>query len=71
MIGTGGPLIFNPSPAMVFGETVYSTDNPFSLKPKAPDFFLDDHYLLYAIGLMSEVEPNKALRIAKKYLRRL
>jgi uncharacterized protein (TIGR01319 family) len=71
VIGTGGPLIFTPSPEMVFGETVYSATNPFSLKPKAPNFFIDDHYLLYAIGLMSEVEPHKALRIAKKYLRRL
>jgi uncharacterized protein (TIGR01319 family) len=71
VIGTGGPLIFNPSPAMVLGETLYSAANPFSLKPKAPEFFLDEHYLLYAIGLMSEVEPDEALRIAKKYLRRL
>ncbi len=71
VIGTGGPLIFNPSPAMVLAETVYSEANPFSLRPKTPDFFLDEQYLLYAIGLLSEVEPHKALRIAKKYLRRL
>lgn len=71
VIGTGGPLIFNSSPAEVFGETVYSKANPFSLKPKAPDFFLDEQYLLYAIGLMSEVDPDKALRVAKKYLKKL
>jgi uncharacterized protein (TIGR01319 family) len=71
VIGTGGPLIFNASPAEVLAETVYSEANPFSLKPKAPDFFLDQQYLLYAIGLLSEVEPDKALRVAKKYLRRL
>ena len=71
VIGTGGPLIFNPCPAEVLAETVYSETNPFSLRPKTPDFFLDEQYLLYAIGLMSEVEPHKALRIAKKYLRRL
>jgi uncharacterized protein (TIGR01319 family) len=71
VIGTGGPLIFNTSPAEVLEETVYSEANPFSLKPKAPDFFLDQQYLLYAIGLLSEVEPDKALRVAKKYLRRL
>ncbi len=71
VIGTGGPLIFNPSPAEVLAETVYSEANPFSLKPKVPDFFLDEQYLLYAIGLMSELEPHKALRVVKKYLRRL
>ena len=71
VIGTGGPLIFNPCPAEVLAETVYSEANPFSLRPKTPDFFLDEQYLLYAIGLLSEVEPHKAQRIAKKYLRRL
>ena len=71
VIGTGGPLIFNPVPEKILEETLYSETNPFSLKPKAPEFYLDERYLLYAIGLMSEVEPDKALRVAKKYLRRL
>jgi len=71
VIGTGGPLIFNPFPGKILEETLYSEENPFSLKPKAPEFYVDERYLLYAIGLMSEVEPDKAMRVAKKYLRRL
>lgn len=71
VIGTGGPLIFSPVAEKILRETVYSETNPFSLKPRIPDFYLDERYLLYAIGLMSEVEPDKALRVAKKYLRRL
>ncbi len=71
VIGTGGPLIFNRVPEGILQETVYSEANPFSLKPQSPDFYLDEKYLLYAIGLMSEVDPDKALRVAKKYLRRL
>jgi len=71
VIGTGGPLIFNPVPEKILEETLYSEMDPLSLKPKAPEFYLDERYLLYAIGLMSEVEPDKALRVAKKYLRRL
>lgn len=71
VIGTGGPLIFNRYPERILEETVYSAANPFSLKPQGPDFYLDEKYLLYAIGLMSEVDPDKALRVAKKYLKRL
>ncbi len=71
VIGTGGPLIFSPVSEKILKETLYSEANPFSLKPRAPDFYLDERYLLYAIGLMSEVEAGKALRVAKKYLRRL
>ncbi len=71
VIGTGGPLIFNGCPERILGETVYSEANPFSLKPQSPEFYLDEQYLLYAIGLMSEVDADKALRVAKKYLKRL
>jgi len=71
VIGTGGPLIFSPVSKKILQEMVYSETNPFSLKPKVPDFYLDERYLLYAVGLMSEVEPDKALRVAKKYLKRL
>lgn len=71
VIGTGGPLIFSPVPEKILRETAYSQTNPFSLKPKAPHLYLDERYILYAIGLMSEVEPDKALRVTKKYLKRL
>jgi hypothetical protein len=33
--------------------------------------YLDERYSLYAVGLLSEVEPDKALRIAKRYLKKL
>lgn len=71
VIGTGGPLIFGPDPEAVLKETLYSAANPFSLKPKEPTFYLDEKYLLYAIGLIAEIYPDKALRIAKKYLRKV
>ncbi len=71
VIGTGGPLIFGPAPADILGEVLFSEDNPFSLRPKGPTFFVDEKYLLYAVGLLSEKEPVTALRLAKKYLKRL
>jgi len=71
VIGTGGPLVFSPAPETILEATVFSETNPFSLKPKTPHFYLDQKYLLYAVGLMAEVEPEKALRVAKKYLMRI
>jgi uncharacterized protein (TIGR01319 family) len=71
VIGTGGPLIFGPDPEAVLQETLYSSDNPCSLKPQDPALYIDDKYILYAVGLMAEIYPDKALRIAKKYLRKM
>ncbi len=71
VIGTGGPLIFGPDPEAVLRETLHSDAKPFSLKPKQPAFYVDRKYMLYAIGLMAEVYPDKALRMAKKYLRKV
>jgi uncharacterized protein (TIGR01319 family) len=71
VIGTGGPLIFNRFRKRILQEAVFSDASPFSLKPKVPDFYLDEKYLLYAIGLMSEIDPDRALRVAKKYIVRI
>lgn len=71
VIGTGGPLVFGPDPEGVLKETLYSEANPFSLKPENPTFYVDEKYMLYAIGLMSDQYPDQALRMAKKYLRKM
>jgi len=49
---------------------LFSEKDPLSLRPKSPEFFIDSRYILYAVGLLSEKEPEKALRIGKKYLRK-
>ncbi|UQZ88988.1 glutamate mutase [Deltaproteobacteria bacterium Smac51] len=42
--------------------------NPgYSLLPEAPEFCIDDQYLLYAIGLMGGKCPDEALTFAKNY----
>jgi uncharacterized protein (TIGR01319 family) len=71
VIGTGGPLVFSPAPENILEASVFTESNPFSLKPKTPRFYLDQEYLLYAIGLMSEIEPEKALKVAKKHLTKI
>ena len=67
-MGTGGPLVFSPAPEEILHATLFSESESLSLKPKMPHFYLDQSYILYAIGLMSEIEPDKAIRVAKKHL---
>ncbi len=69
IIGTGGIFASGREPLLILKGALFSEKDPLSLRPKSPEFFIDSHYILYAIGLLSEKEPEKALRIGKKYLR--
>jgi uncharacterized protein (TIGR01319 family) len=68
VIGTGGPVIFSAEPRRILEGALFQKENPFVLKPKAPNLFLDEQYILYAVGLLSQTDPQKALQLAKKYL---
>ncbi len=68
LVGTGGVFAYNPHPEKVLEAALFNPANPFSLKPKSPDFYIDRTYILYGMGLLSDVEPLIALRVAKKYL---
>jgi len=69
VIGTGGPVIFAADPRRILEGVLYQAENPFILKPKAPRLFIDAQYILYAVGLLSQSDPKKALLLAKKYLK--
>lgn len=71
VIGTGGVIVYNKRPREILQRALYSSGRPFSLRPAGPRMYVDSLYLLYAIGLLAEVDRNKALRIAKKYLQEL
>jgi uncharacterized protein (TIGR01319 family) len=71
VIGTGGPIIFSRNPRWILEGVLFQEQNPFILKPKNPKFYLDEQYILYAVGLLSQVEPKKALNLAKKYLKQI
>jgi len=68
IIGTGGIFAYGRDPLAVLEGVLFKPENPFSLRPKDPSFFIDKKYILYSIGMLAEIEPEKALRIAKKYL---
>ena len=69
LIGTGGIFKYGLHPERVLSSALFSAKTPWSLKPKTPKTYLDCDYILYGIGLLSQDYPDKALRIAKKYLK--
>jgi uncharacterized protein (TIGR01319 family) len=71
VIGTGGPIIFSDSPRQILEGVLFNEKNPFVLKPRAPRFYLDTQYVLYAVGLLAQVEPPKALTLARKCLKQI
>jgi len=71
VIGTGGPIIYAADPRRILEGALYQPENPLVLKPKKPRLFLDEQYILYAVGLLAQAEPGKALLLAKKYLKQI
>ncbi len=68
VIGTGGPLVHSRDPAALLEATKADAKEPFSLRPKAPRFYLDSGYVLYACGLLAAVEPEAAIDLALEHL---
>lgn len=71
VIGSGGPIIFSPNREVLFQGALFDRGNPLVLKPQGPTFFIDEKYILYAVGLLAADAPKKALRIMKRYLRQI
>ena len=71
IIGTGGAIVESDSPCEILKNIAFNPSEPFSLKPKAPTYYLDKDYILFAVGLLNEVDPNIAFRIAQKSLAQL
>jgi uncharacterized protein (TIGR01319 family) len=70
LIGTGGIFIHHPDAGDILEKMLFSAEEPFSLRPKTPAIYTDAQYCLFAVGLLAERFPEKACRIAKKYLKK-
>jgi uncharacterized protein (TIGR01319 family) len=68
VVGAGGPISFSADPARVLEGAVFEDDLPLLLKPKVPEMLLDTHYILFALGLLAQSEPAKALRLMRRYV---
>jgi uncharacterized protein (TIGR01319 family) len=71
IIGTGGPIIYSKDPKRILETTRFSEKEPNILKPKSPQFFLDTEYIMYAGGLLSTINPEKAFLFLRKHLKEL
>ena len=71
VIGLGGPIVFSPGRREVLSAAIKAEGEEEKLMPKSPKLFVDEKYIMFALGLMSETEPDKALRIFKKYIREI
>ena len=68
VIGTGGALVHAQQPENLLEAALFNERAPDRLKPKTPQLLLDTEYCLYAIGLLGQGEPEKACRLARRYL---
>lgn len=68
VIVTGGALIHTKRTAQIASHALFTPLDPFSLKPKEAQVLVDRKYILAAMGLLSTVYPDVALRIMKKEL---
>jgi uncharacterized protein (TIGR01319 family) len=69
VIGTGGPITFSSCPEKILSGVIADSDHTHLLKPRDAELFIDEKYIMFAIGLLAQSEPKKALRIMKKYLK--
>ena len=68
LIGVGGIFAYGRNAQRVLEAGCFDVKRPELLRPQNPDYYTDARYILYAIGLLSEVAPLPALRIMKKHL---
>jgi uncharacterized protein (TIGR01319 family) len=71
VIGTGGPVVHAAQPRAILEAALFDPADPCSLRPKNPRFLLDRHYVLYAVGLLAEAEPEAALAVGLAHLSEL
>ncbi len=69
VIGTGGPIIYSGNSKNILLGALFQEDAPFILKPVSPKFYLDADYILYAGGLLSQFDPERALAFMLKHIK--
>ena len=68
IVVTGGSLIYTKETAKIASFALASPETPHSLRPRAAEVWVDRHYIIAAMGLLSTRFPEIALRIMKKEL---
>jgi len=71
VIGTGGAIVHAKDPAAILSVAVARASEPHALLPRSPRLAIDHEYLLYAAGLLAQVEPETAFDLCTHHLRPL
>lgn len=69
VIGTGGVLVNNSNPKGILEMTKAKVDN--ILCPQNPKFYLDERYIMSAMGTLSIVDKDLAHKILKENIREI
>nr|WP_300006141.1 methylaspartate mutase accessory protein GlmL [Tissierella sp.] len=69
VVGTGGVIVNSEDPQKILESVLFSMDDPNSLKPRYPKFLVDKDYILSAMGLLTMIDLDMAVRMLKKYIR--
>ena len=69
LIGTGGAIVHAREPAAVLRVACADAKRPVQLRPRVPRLAIDADYLLYAAGLLAQVDPSAAFDCARTHLR--
>jgi uncharacterized protein (TIGR01319 family) len=69
LVGTGGAIVHARDPAAVLRSACAQAANPMQLRPRAPRLLIDADYLLYAAGLLAQIDPVAAFDCAQRHLR--
>ena len=68
VVGTGGVIINHQEPEGILKGAAYDASTPQKLKPISPEFWIDEKYIMAAMGLLGEEYPRAAIRMMKKYI---
>ncbi|WP_295940008.1 methylaspartate mutase accessory protein GlmL [uncultured Alistipes sp.] len=69
VIGIGGAIINSANPTAILRGAEYDHRKPHSMKPRRPGYMLDARYVFAAMGLLSTVDPDLALKIMKNEIK--
>jgi uncharacterized protein (TIGR01319 family) len=71
VIGTGGVVINSKKQEKIMARTTNILHNKTELRPNRPHFMIDQSYIMASMGLLSQKEPLLALKILKKYIKKI
>ena len=70
VIGVGGIFAYGIDPSFVLEGCRFDVAAGECLTPISPQFLVDQHYILYGIGLLADLDETAAVRIGKGHLRK-